>query len=478
MMRTQGIKGPSYKFIHGNTKEIINMRKSVKSTLTELSHHELLPRVQPHIHAWIKLYGMNFLYWHGPQAQLIVTEPDMIKEIFSNKDGAFPKKELPVYMKKLLGDGIVATKGEKWLKLRKLSNHAFHAECLKVSMIPAMIASVEVILERWRQHDGKEIEVYQEFKILTSEIISRTAFGSSYLEGQHIFDMLARMGDIIIRNSYKITIPGIGNIVKLSDDIESEKLEQEIRNSFINMIMKREKAAMEGKWGGFGSDFLGSLLLAHHDTDKAKIISVEDMIDECKTFYVAGQETTRSSLTWTVLLLAIHTDWQDKARREVLELFGLQNPSPEGIAKLKTVSMIINESLRLYCPAVQIPRIVHKEVRLGKLILPANTEIIVPLLVVHQNPEIWGEDAHLFKPERFADGIAKATNSNTAAFLPFGLGPRSCVGLNFSVTETKIALAMILQHYRFTLSPTYVHSPVHLITMSPRHGVQIMLEAL
>lgn len=477
MMRSQGIRGPSYKFIHGNTKEIINMRKSVQSTPMELSHHELLPIVQPHIHAWIKLYGMTFMYWHGSQAQLVVTEPDLIKEIFNNKNGAFPKRNLPVYMKKLLGGGIVAANGEKWFKLRKLSNHAFHAECLK-SMIPAMIASVEVMLKRWRQHDGKEIDVFQEFKLLTSEIISRTAFGSSYLEGQHVFDMITRMGDIIVRNHYKITIPGIGKFVKMRDDIESDKLEQEIRNCFINMIKNREKAAMEGKWGDFGSDFLGILLLAHHETDKAKRISVEDIIDECKTFYFAGHETTRTSLTWIVLLLAFHTDWQDKARREVLELFGMQNPNPEGITKLKTVSMIINETLRLYSPAIHIPRMVRKEVRLGKLIIPANTEIYIPLVVVHHNPEIWGEDAHLFKPERFADGVAKATNNNMNAFLPFGLGPRSCVGLNFSFTETKIALAMILQHYRFTLSPTYIHSPAHLLTMSPQHGVQIMLETL
>lgn len=77
-------------------------------------------------------------------------------------------------------------------------------------MIPAMIASMEVMLKRWRRHEGKEIEVFREFKILTSEIISRTAFGSSYLEGQHIFDMLTRMVHIIARNNYKIRIPGIG----------------------------------------------------------------------------------------------------------------------------------------------------------------------------------------------------------------------------------------------------------------------------
>lgn len=103
-------------------------------------------------------------------------------------------------------------------------------------------------------------------------------------------------------------------------------------------------------------------------------------------------------------------------------MFGLQNPSPEGITKLKIVSMIINESLRLYCPAVQIARIVHKEVRLGKFILPANTEIVVPIGAVHHSPGIWGEDASHFKPERFADGVAKTTTWLHFLNLEWGLG--------------------------------------------------------
>ncbi|KAJ6958863.1 hypothetical protein NC653_037203 [Populus alba x Populus x berolinensis] len=96
MMRSQGIKGPSYKFIHGNSKKIINMRTSVVSFPLELSHvHELLPRVQPHIHAWIKLYGMNFLFWQGPQALLVVTEPE---QVLNNKNGEFRKRDPTFYI--------------------------------------------------------------------------------------------------------------------------------------------------------------------------------------------------------------------------------------------------------------------------------------------------------------------------------------------------------------------------------------------
>ena len=142
------------------------------------------------------------------------------------------------------------------------------------------------------------------------------------------------------------------------------------------------------------------------------------------------------------------------------------------------MSMIINESLRLYSPVLHLSREVKREVRLGELVIPAKMEAYIPVLALHTDYQIWGEDAHLFKPERFAEGVAKATNNNISSFVPFGLGPRTCVGLNFAITEMKIALAMILQRYRFTLSPTYVHSPVQILTMCPQHGVPIILHTL
>ncbi|CAK7326410.1 unnamed protein product [Dovyalis caffra] len=474
-MRSQGMKGPPYRFLHGNTKEIYNMRNEIMSSPMELSH-QMLARIQPHVYSWIKLYGMNFLSWYGPRAQLVITEPELIKEVLSNKDGAYPKLVIQNYAEKLLGDGLVLSQGKKWLKMRKLANHAFHADSLK-GMIPAMIASVETMLDRWRQYGVKEIEVFQEFKVLTSEIISRAALGSSYLEAKNIFDMLTRMALIVGRNNYKVGISGIKKFFKTRDDIESEKLDQGIRDSILKVIEKR--GGDDGtEPASYGSDFLGLLLKAHHENDKTRKISIDDLIDECKTFYVAGHETTTSSLTWTVLFLAIHTDWQDRAREEVFQLFGQQNPCPDSIGRLKTMTMIVNESLRLYPPVFNLTREVQKEVKLGKLIVPAKTTVCLSVLALHNNPQIWGEDAHLFKPERFADGVVKAAKNNVTAFLPFGLGPRSCVGLNFALSEIKIALSMILQHYRLTLSPTYVHSPRHILTISPQYGLQILLEAL
>ncbi|XP_061998661.1 cytochrome P450 CYP749A22-like isoform X1 [Rosa rugosa] len=479
LMALQGIKGPSYRFIHGNTKEISSMQKEAMSRPKSLSH-DIFSHVQPHFYLWSRAYGKNFLQWHGSRAQLVITEPELCKEILNNKDRTFLKTDFPIFMKKLLGDGLVTTEGEKWGRMRKLANSAFHGESLK-SLIPATIASAELMLERWKSHEeGKEIEIFEEFRLLTSEVISRTAFGSSYSEGKSIFDMLMKLALLTFKNAFKARIPIISNIFKTSDDIEAQKLEKGVHDSIIEIVKKREQKAMtmSEEEKSFGSDFLGLLMKAHHDVDGNQRITVDDLVDECKTFYFAGQETTSSLLAWTVFLLALHTDWQKEARKEVLQLFGKQTPNPDDISKLKTMGMIINESLRLYPPVVSIYRKVAREVRLGKLLVPADLEILIPCLALQHEPQFWGQDVELFKPERFSEGVAKATNNNMATFLPFGMGPRNCVGYNFATTEAKIALAMILQRYAFTLSPCYVHSPFRLLTVRPQHGIQVMLHSL
>lgn len=125
---------------------------------------------------------------------------------------------------------------------------------------------------------------------------------------------------------------------RTSDEVESENLEKEIRDILLDIVKKRENKAMTtGGEENFGSDFLGLLLKTHHDSNDNKRISVEDLVNECKTFYFAGQETL-NALTWTIFLLALHTDWQEEARREVLEVFGKQAPNPNNIFKLKTVT--------------------------------------------------------------------------------------------------------------------------------------------
>ncbi|XP_027152521.1 cytochrome P450 CYP749A22-like [Coffea eugenioides] len=470
-MRSQGIKGPSYELLHGNTKEIINMRRYATSRAMEDMSHDIFPRILPDVYSWVNIYGATYLNWYGPQPQLVVTEPELVKEILNNKNGDYPKIDLEGYAKKLLGDGLSASKGEKWARMRKLANQVFHAESLK-NTLPAMITSTEIMLERWKENEGKEVEVFEEFRLLTSEVISKTAFGSSYLEGKNIFEMLMKLTLIVSRNARNNRFPGISHLFKSSDEIESEKLEQGIKNCIERIIQKREQENCNENESSKG-DFLEKLLEANEGS--SKWISIDDMVDECKTVYFAGHETTTSLLTWSILLLAVHKEWQETAREEVIEIFGQMKPNADAIPRLKTINMILEECLRLYPPVPAIMRKVHKKVKLGRLTLPAHTELLISPLALHHEPKIWGEDVHHFKPERFAGGVIKATNNNPVAFLPFGFGPRTCVGLNFAMAEAKIALSMILQHYKFSLSPNYVHSPVQVFMVRPHHGVKIIL---
>ncbi|CAN1794887.1 Cytochrome P450 CYP749A22, partial [Linum perenne] len=390
------------------------------------------------------LTGRNFAFWIGPKAQLVLGEPELIKE------------------------------GEKWAKLRKLANFALHGENLK-GMVPDMITSVEMMLERWKDYDGKEIEVHKEFKILSSEVISRTAFGSSFEEGQQIFFMLNKIAKLSERNTFKFRLPIFRSMFKTNDEKEADMMIKGIQRSIMQMVKMREEKAKNGEIEAFGNDYLGLLINASREDDESKKISMEELIDECKIMYVAGQETTNTLLSWTILLLSIHQDWQEAAREEVINQFGVNtSPDVDGIARLKTMSMILSETLRLYPPAYGgFIRDVRRDVKLGKLIVPAGVQVHIPIMALHHDPKIWGEDVHLFKPDRFS-----ATNNNNSAFMPFGMGPHMCVGFNFAMNEAKITIAMILQRFTFTLSHDYIHSPSHGMVLRPEKGIQVILNAL
>ncbi|KAL0538827.1 hypothetical protein IC582_022986 [Cucumis melo] len=475
-MRSQGIQGPSYKFIQGNTRDVYMKRMQAMATPMDLSHN-ILPRVMPSVHSWLNLYGRNYLQWAGVDAQLMITDPEMIKEVLHDRQKSFPKAKLKGHIDRIFGNGLATAEGQRWVNSRRIANFAFHGDSLK-NMIPTMIECGEKMIEGWKNYEGKELDAFKEFKVFTLDVISHTAFGSSYQQGKKIFHMLQELCDLSIRNGYKIKLPIISKILKSKDDYEGERLEKRLKDCFMEIIKEREEKLRNDEASDYGNDFLGLLIKAKNDPETSQSISMEDIVDECKTFYFAGHETTNVLLAWTMLLLALHKEWQEKARNEVFDVFGHNHPTLEGLPKLKAMAMIINECLRLYPPAMTIARRVEKEVRLGNLVVPTTTLLAIPTVAVHHDTKFWGDDAHEFKPERFSEGIGKATEKNSAAYLPFGLGPRNCVGMNFATNEAKIAMSMILQRYSFSLSPAYAHMPAQLLTICPQNGVQVILNSI
>ncbi|KAH9615205.1 hypothetical protein KSS87_011479 [Heliosperma pusillum] len=207
-------------------------------------------------------------------------------------------------------------------------------------------------------------------------------------------------------------------------------------------------------------------------------ISMEELIAECRLFLLAGKDTTASLLTWTLVLLTQHQDWQTKAREEVFQHFGKDNvPHFEGLNSLKIVNMILHETLRFYPPVPGLSRIIAHDTKLKSIALLHEMEVNIPTLLVHRDPKNWGDDVNEFNPSRFAKGVSSAANV-PGSFLPFGGGPRVCVGQNFALIEAKLALAKILQRFTFQLSPSYTHAPIPLVGLVPQFGAPLILNKI
>ncbi|GLJ45996.1 hypothetical protein SUGI_0968680 [Cryptomeria japonica] len=466
---SHGISGPPYKLFYGNIKEIAALMMQAKSSPMGFSH-DILSRALPEIYHWTKIYGRNFVYWFGPTPRLVIPQPELIRELLSDKSGAFEKPEMPIPLRHLCGDGLTNSKGAKWARQRRLISPAFHLERLK-AMVPMAVESTTDMLQKWENiidSASQEIDVVTEFRDLTADIIAKTSFGGSFEEGKHIFDLQYQQCLLAAESFRKLIIPGY-RFLPTKSNLKAHKIDAELQRALSEIIMNRQKDENLDN-----SDLLSLMMAANRQEKEHLSMSFQDIIDECKTFFVAGHETTAILLAWSIILLAMHTQWQDKAREEVLDLCNKDPPNAELLSRLKIVNMIVYEALRLYPPLPFMVRKASRDVKLGSFVLPKGTEISVPIAALHHDEDLWGRDAKEFNPQRFHEGVSKAA-THQAAFMPFGFGSRICLGMNFSLIEAKVVLAMILQRFSWSLSPAYVHAPAQNFTIRPLHGAQIVL---
>jgi len=336
------------------------------------------------------------------------------------------------------------------------------------------------IFEEWRKQrrNGEvliKIEISKEFHKLTADIIATTAFGSSYAEGIELCRSQTELEKYYISSLTNVFIPGT-QYLPTPTNLKLWELHKKVKNSIKRIIDSRLKSKC--KTYGYGDDLLGVMLTAAKSNEYERKMRMDEIIEECKNFYYAGQGTTSILLTWTTMLLSLHQGWQEKLREEVFNECGKDKiPDTDTFSKLKLMNMVLMESLRLYGPVIKISREATQDMKVGHLEIPKGTSIIIPLLKMHRDKAIWGEDAEQFNPLRFENGISQAT-IHPNALLPFSIGPRACIAKNFAMVEAKTVLTMILQQFQLSLSPEYKHTPVDHFDLFPQYGLPVMLHPL
>ncbi|KVI05688.1 cytochrome P450 CYP72A219-like [Cynara cardunculus var. scolymus] len=479
-LRDQGLKGTPYRFMVGDSKELENMINEANSKPMSLNH-DITPRVLTLFHKSIITHGKTCFTWMGTRPMVNISEPTMMKEVLANYH-QFQKPKGGNPLIELLGRGLINVEADQWIKHRKIINPAFHVEKLK-HMVPAFFVSCGEMIHKWDEMVTKEssceVDVWPHLQTLTADVISRTSFGSSFEEGRKIFELQRELGEMTMKAAMSIYIPG-SKFLPTKKNKRMKEIDREVKASIKSIIDKRVVAMKAGE--SINDDLLGILLDSNYKEIKQRGninfgLSIEEVIEECKLFYFVGQETTANMLVWTMILLGQHKEWQTRAREEVLQVFGQERPDIDGLNHLKIGNMIFNEVLRLYPSAILLRRSVHEETKLRNIILPAGTLIQLNTLFLHHDQDIWGEDVNEFKPERFSEGVLKATKGQ-ASYVPFGGGPRICVGQNFAMLEAKIVFAMILQRFSFDLSPSYSHAPHAIITLKPQFGAHLILHKL
>lgn len=472
-LHRQGIRGPPRRLLSGNAADYRALLAAAQSEPLASFHHAVIARVAPHYREWPALYGRPFVFWFGPRPRLVVSDPEVAKAVLTDSTGTFDKAGSgggnPL-ARQLIGEGLVGLTGEKWARHRRVIAPAFNMERVK-GWIPEIADIASSMLDKWEvQGETRtefEIDVNKEFHTLSADVISSVAFGSSYEEGKRVFQLQEEQLKLVILAMRTVYIPGF-RFVPTKKNRRRQSLNQEIRNSLRKLIEINGRKCEDSK------NLLG-LMLSAGKADSEFKMGIEEIIDECKTFYFAGKETTANLLTWATLLLALHQEWQDKARNEVLQVCGkYEHPNAENLSSLKIVNTVLKETLRLYPPAVFVSRIVTRDVKLGKLDIPAGTQLQLPILDIHHDIDIWGANAEEFDPSRFADG----KSYHLGAYFPFGIGPTICVGQNLAMVEAKVALAMILQRFAFVVSPSYAHAPMHVLTLQPQYGAQVLVHKI
>jgi len=403
-----------------------------------------------------------------PFAKIIVAaKPEYAKYVLLENNKNYRKSLAYEMLAVLLGNGLLTSEGEFWKKQRKLIQPAFHKQKL-AALTAMMVARTEETVERFKTYSQKSeyVDMLPEMTELTLDIISKSIFSSgiSRQKAMEVGTHITRLNEYAVdklNNPFRLpaSFPTPFNI-------RERKSMQALDDVIYGVINERRKE-------GVSKDDLLSMLLDAKEEDTGQGMDNKQLRDEVMTIFIAGNETSSNALSWMFYLLSQHPEEEQKMLAEINEKLDAGTALTfENLMQFNYVRMVIEESMRLYPPAWAIGRRNIADDELDGYFVEKGTNVLMPLFLFHRSEKYWDEPM-AFRPERFAP--EKRNSIDRFVYMPFGGGPRLCIGNHFAMLEMQIILILLYRHFKFTLKPGFVVEEDPLITLRPKSGVPVKI---
>jgi len=399
---------------------------------------------------------------------VLLNDPDLIRHVLIDNAANYPKDNLQLEkLTPAVGRGLLTAEEESWRLQRRTVAPLFQPAGV-TSYLAAMAISVDEMLARWDRETGATVDVAREMTRLTYDIISRTVFSNEIetppdVMGEAITTYFGALGRIDLWD----VLP-LPRWLPRPAFIRAKPAQKIFRDEVLRLFERRRARIAAGE---SVPDDLVTRLINARDPETGAPLSDAVVHDNLVTFIGAGHETTANALTWTLFLLS---EFRDADARVAAEATDAPDADADALARLTDTRMILEEAMRLYPPVPFMSREARSRDMIGEVAVAAGTRIIIAPWVLHRHRKLW-PDADMFVPERFAP--ENRGRIPRFAYLPFGAGPRICVGMTFAMQEALLALTMIARRFRLTLAEGADVMPFARMTLRPMHGLPMRVEA-
>jgi len=366
-------------------------------------------------------------------------------------------------MKLALGNGLLVNEGESWMRQRRLAQPAFYKQRLN-GLFHIMEEKANDMIDELNDIRNSEIAITDVFWKVTSDIVIATLLGgkgpadNSKLQ-QPIMEIQEYLVDRIRRPAGTPFMYINGRHRRFT------KIIRELDEGIYDIISEKRNS------GRSGNDLL-TMLMEAKDADTGEQMSDKQLRDEFITTYVAGHETSSYALTWTLYLLSKNPDAYQKVKKEAMAIENIESIGFRGLMELKTIRQVLFESMRMYPPAWIMGRLLHEDHLVDNTPISKGNPVILNIYGLHHDARWWPQPNE-FRPERFAPEAEKKRDKFT--YIPFGAGPRMCIGNNFAIMEITMLLAKLFHHFDFELMNTKEVKPDPLITLRPAEAIIMKL---